>query len=136
MSEKAAVLREMLAKASRKLAAAQRDLDAKDWEDAVSRAYYAAFHAIPAVLHERGLSFSSHAQTLAAFNKECVRSGEFPADFTRKLDRLMKDRQYGDYSITIQPTEEAARHAVKDAEEILIARRRFLEDRTRPSDNR
>jgi uncharacterized protein (UPF0332 family) len=128
VNEKNTALREMLAKASRKLAAARRDLDAEDWEDAVSRGYYAAFHAITAVLHERGLSFSSHAQTLGAFNKECVRSGEFPADFTRKLDRLMKDRQYGDYGITIQPTEDGARQAVKDAEEILTACRRFLED--------
>jgi uncharacterized protein (UPF0332 family) len=133
VNEKSAGLREILAKASRKLAAAQRDLEARDWEDAVSRAYFGAFHAITAVLHERGLSFSSHAQTLGAFNRECVRSGEFPSDFTRKLDRLMKDRQYGDYSITIQPSEETARRAVKDAEEVVTACRRFLENRMRES---
>jgi hypothetical protein len=40
------VLERMLAKASGKLAAARRALAARDWDDASSRAYYAAFHAV------------------------------------------------------------------------------------------
>ena len=49
MTELPAILKAMLDKARQKLAAAQRAFDAGDWDDASSRAYYAAFHAVSAV---------------------------------------------------------------------------------------
>ena len=64
------VLRAMLRKAREKLASARKNLDSGFYGDVASRAYYAAFHAISAVLADRGLTFSSHAQTLGAFNRE------------------------------------------------------------------
>jgi uncharacterized protein (UPF0332 family) len=87
----------MLRKEDRKLAAAERLLETGDWEDASSRAYYAAFHAISAVLWKDGKSFTSHAQTLGAFNRDYVRAGAFPETVTRILNHRFKDRQKGDY---------------------------------------
>jgi uncharacterized protein (UPF0332 family) len=110
-----AAIRQMLLKARRKLAAAKRSLDAQDSDDASSRAYYAAFHAVSAVLWRRGLTYSSHAQTLGAFNRECVASGEFPKEFTRILARLFDDRQLGDYDAAHSIERETAERDVADA---------------------
>ena len=62
------VLDAMLAKADERLSTARRDLSASAFGDAAARAYYAAFHATSASLATRGLTFSSHSQTIGAFN--------------------------------------------------------------------
>jgi len=81
----AEVLRAILRKANEKLLAAKTDLKSLLFDDAVSRAYYAVYHAISAVLADLGLTFSSHAQTLGAFNKDFVKSGHFPKDTFAKI---------------------------------------------------
>jgi uncharacterized protein (UPF0332 family) len=125
-----AAIRQMLRKARRKLAAATRALGAEDWDDASSRAYYAAFHAVSAVLWKRGLTYSSHGQTLGAFNRECVASAEFPREFTRILTRLFENRQLGDYDVTDSIDREMARRDVDDARRIVEACATYLEERS------
>jgi uncharacterized protein (UPF0332 family) len=56
------MLNAMLAKAEQKLASARASLEAGYHDDAASRAYYAAFHAISAALAVKGLSYSSYGQ--------------------------------------------------------------------------
>ena len=94
-------LKGMLAKANGKLAAARRELKSGTPDEAVSRAYYAAYHAISAVLASQGCAFSSHAQTLGGFNARFVRTGLFPKDTTRILHRLFENRQTADYDWTV-----------------------------------
>lgn len=121
MTPRDVAIRQILRKARQKLRAGARALEAEDWDDASSRAYYAAFHAVSAVLWKRGLTYSSRAQTLGAFNRECVASGEFPRDFIRILTRLFEDRQLGDYDIVHSIDSETARRDVEDARRILEA---------------
>lgn len=97
MKASARSLKAIMAKAEEKLASAERELAAGFPGEASSRAYYAAFHAITAILATRGLSFSSHTQTIGAFNREFVKSGVFPAETTWRLQRLFEDRQTEDY---------------------------------------
>lgn len=95
------VLRSMFQKAKRKMEAARVDFDSGFYEDAVSRAYYGAFHALTAVLALHGLVYSSHTQALGSFNKKFVKTGIFKKQTTKILQRLFEDRQVGDYSWTI-----------------------------------
>jgi hypothetical protein len=125
-----AAIRQMLRKARQKLAAATRALEAEDWDDASSRAYYAAFHAISAVLWKRGLTYSSHGQTLGAFNRECVTSAEFPKEFTRILTRLFENRQLGDYDVADSIDSEMAHRDVDDARRIVEACATYLDERS------
>ena len=120
-------LKAMLAQANEKLRAAKLLLEGNAWADAMSRAYYAAFHAVSAALLSKGQTYSSHAQTLGAFNKEVVRSGIFPSEFTTFLTRLFEDRQSGDYDFEPGFTEVEARQDVADAERIVKAIQRYLD---------
>ena len=63
-------IQKLLDKARRRLDAAVRDLDAGDAEGAVSRAYYAAFHAASAALASEGLSAKTHAGAHNLFFKQ------------------------------------------------------------------
>lgn len=62
------ILKAMIHKAEEKLEVARKDFEMGYYGDATSRAYYAVFHAISAVLAKHGLTFSSHAQTIGTFN--------------------------------------------------------------------
>jgi uncharacterized protein (UPF0332 family) len=109
----------MLAKADRKLATARRSLAAADWEQTASSAYYAAIHAVTALLESRGLSFSNHGQTLGAFNKEFVATGQFPREAGRTLARLFDDRQDSDCELEVVISEEMAAADLADAADII-----------------
>lgn len=121
-----AVLKAMMEKAEEKLHAAQREFKEGFYGEAASRAYYAVFHAICAVLAERGLSFSSHSQAIGAFNREFIRPGVFPADTARKIQRLFEDRQTADYDWSIHVDEVTASEDVRDADWLVNACREYL----------
>ena len=113
------VLDAMLAKADERLSTARRDFAAAAFGDAASRAYYAVFHAISALLVTRGLTFSSHSQTIGGFNREFVKTGVFPPDTSRKLQRLFQDRPTADYDWYHHIEEADAGVAVSDAASIV-----------------
>lgn len=120
-------LRAMLKKAQRKLAAAHKDMELGFFGEACSRAYYAAFHAVSAVLAHHGLSFSSHAQTLAAFNREFVKTAVFPPNTFRKLQRLFEDRQMADYDWTREVDKQTAQENLNDTQWLVDACAKYLE---------
>ena len=119
-------LRGMMSKAREKLAAARRELDGGFSGEASSRAYYAVFHALSAVLASRRLAFSSHAQTLGAFNRQFVKTGIFPPETTRQLQRLFEDRQTADYDWASVMDPQTAAEDVADAGRILDACAAYL----------
>lgn len=128
------VLMDMMAKADQKLVSARTSLDAGHYDDAASRAYYGAFHALSAVLAQKGLSFSSHGQTLGAFNREVVKPGLLPPETFTKIQRLFQDRQTGDYDVSKSLDLDTGRRAVEDATWLVDECRRLI-DEHEPSDN-
>lgn len=111
----------MMAKAREKLSAAEREYEGGFYGESASRAYYAVFHALSAVLATRGLSFSSHSQTLGGFNKHFVKTEIFPIGTTRKLQRLFEDRQVADYDWIHTVDADTANEDVTAASEIVNA---------------
>ena len=117
----------MLTKAHNKLEAAKNLFEHGWFDDAVSRAYYSAFHAMNAVLISRGLSFSSHAQTIGVFNREFVKTGVFPKEFSRIIQDLFEDRETGDYDIDTLIDEQTARENIEKAENIIAGIEQYLD---------
>lgn len=118
----------MLARAAEKLKVAELLLENRAWDDAASRAYYAAFHAVSALLLSRGKTFSKHAQVLGAFNRDFVKTGIFDKSFTTLLMRLFEDRQTGDYDVISGLTEPEARQDVADAGKVVDAIECYLRE--------
>lgn len=117
----------VLSLANDKLKSAKILLKNKQYSDAASRAYYCAFHAISAILLSRDMSFSSHTQTIGAFNREFVKTELFPSYFGKRLVKMQMDREAGDYRTHSPIGKIIALEDVKMAEEILGACRQFLE---------
>jgi uncharacterized protein (UPF0332 family) len=57
---------------------------------AVTRFYYAAFHAARALLATRGLDSSRHSGVIALFQQHFVKPGVIAADIARALPRALE----------------------------------------------
>ena len=96
------------------------------YSDSISRAYYAVFHSLQAILLTIGLSFSKHSGIIGAFNKEFVYKEIFPRDFHKIIERLFKDRQIGDYEYEENLNSDDAKQDINDAENIILSIERYL----------
>ncbi len=119
-------LRLMMEKAGQTLAVAQTLHDHGHYDDATSRAYYAVFQALQAVLLTEGLSVSKHSGLLAVFNQRFIRTGRFPATAFRTVKRLFRDRQTGDYEYGVTIGEDESATNLRDAGELIADIRRYL----------
>ena len=109
----------MFSVANEKLASA-RSLHAQSYyNDALSLAYYAAFHGVSLLFFLKGQSFSRHGQLIGAFNKDFVVPGIFPKELGKALGRLYDARQSGDYDVFVKADREESGRGLTDAELIL-----------------
>lgn len=65
----------IFATAMEKLTVAKNLRDNGYLKDALSRAYYAAFHAVNLLLFLHGQSYSRHGQLIGAFNRDFIATG-------------------------------------------------------------
>jgi len=86
-----AIISGYIEKARKKLEVSERLLRSGDYDDAVSRAYYAAFHAAQALLLSEGERAETHKGVITLFGLLFVKSGKF-------------DRRFGKYTSPISRT--------------------------------
>lgn len=76
------------------------------WDTLVNRMYYAAFHAVSALMIHNAIQVHTHRGALAAFNKEFVRTGVFSVEEGHLFSQLEGMRERGDYNCFIDATED------------------------------
>ncbi|NQT91912.1 MAG: HEPN domain-containing protein [Lentisphaerae bacterium] len=119
-------LMEMLAKGRRALASAQRDTDAGDHDFASSRAYFGAFYAVEALLLTQDVTCSTHSGAISEFGKRFVATGLLPREFGKRIARLFRERQTGDYEFGMSIAEADAREDIDHARTIVDAAENWL----------
>ena len=102
----------LIERAKRYLKSAEVLLGEGDYESSVSRTYYAMFYSAQAILLTKNLSFSSHKGVISAFGEHFVKTGIFPKERGKELNKAFEKRQLGDYEYTFVISK-------KEAEEIL-----------------
>ena len=126
MNTKDDIIRLMINKAKDKLKTAKIDFDNGQYDDSVSRAYYAIFHALSAVLFYKGFQFTSHSQVIGMFNKQFVKTNIFPKNYTKIVHRIFEERQIGDYDIESSMDKKTALMDINDAEQIIKAIEQYM----------
>jgi uncharacterized protein (UPF0332 family) len=123
----AAQLTGMLQKSKRTLESARILLEDEDGEGASSKAYYAVFHMLQAVLLTKGLTYSKHSGVVAGFSQHFVKSGLFPVQSASVIRHLRRDREVGDYSYTEVLSSEEASKDVELAAELMAVLEKYLQ---------
>ncbi|MBI4473266.1 MAG: HEPN domain-containing protein [Acidobacteria bacterium] len=122
------LIRGYLVKAEEKLGVVNRLLAQRDFEDAVSRAYYAAFYAAQALLLSEDLESRSHGGLVDLIGLHFVKTGKLEKKFGRYLSNLMEDRQQSDYNLFSGLEKEDAEQSLEEAKAFVAEIRRQLSD--------
>lgn len=102
-------------------------LDSAAFSGAVSRAYYAMFHAATAALASRSLEFSKHSAMILGFGSNFAKTGLVEREYHQMLLKAFESRELADYDIYSKPEREWAETAVDQAERFLERMAKFLE---------
>ena len=116
-----------LDKANEKLRVAQQLLHDDAYDDAVSRAYYAVFHAAHAVLLTEGVTATTHQGLVNLFGLHLVKTGKFERRFGKYLANLKDDRETSDYEICSTIDRATATEAIAEAKQFLAAAQQYLQ---------
>lgn len=76
------------------------------WDTAANRMYYAAFHAVSALLIYNAIQVRTHKGSIVVFNKEFVRTGVFSEEEGKLYAQLEGLRERGDYNCFIDASEQ------------------------------
>jgi len=109
----------LIERARRYLKSAEMLLRDRDFESTVSRTYYAMFYCAQAALLTKELSFSSHKGVISAFGEHFVKTGIFPKEMGRELNRAFEKRQVGDYEYTFVIEEAEAATMLQSGREFV-----------------
>ena len=105
-------LRLELERGDASLRAAEALLALALWDDAISRAYYAAFQWLRALLFTEGLEARTHAGTHDLFFQHFVATGRAPRELAKRFAVLQKLREQADYARAFRATEADAREQI------------------------
>ena len=114
-----ALVKGYMEKAENRLKAAESLFELGYYDDVVSRAYYAVFHAVQALLLTEGEKAETHKEVLTLFSLLFIKTGRFRKEFGKYLSNLKDDRESGDYEVFSYIDEETAKNALVEAREFL-----------------
>ena len=115
-------------RARQALAAARSLCGAGLFDDAASRAYYAAFHGASAALMARGLTVRKHGALIGAVHRQLIHGGVVPAETGKWLTWLFELRSVGDYAEIIHVNEQQALLALTRAQQLVETFEGLLRD--------
>ena len=98
----------------------------KYWDDVISRAYYAMFHAATAVLHNINIQRFSHHALIAAFGEHIAKMNLMDTKFHRYLLDAFSARSESDYFPVSKASKEEALSMIKKAKEFISAAKEYL----------
>lgn len=114
-------------KGHRSLTTAKKLFADRDYDFAVSRAYYAMFYLAEAALLSQGMAFSSHKAVIGAFGRVFVKPGHLPAEMHRALRKGFMERAIGDYDARQVYPRERAEGVLDGAQRFVTVVSEFLE---------
>lgn len=119
---------QLLEKAARAIATAERLLESRDPDVATGRAYYAMFYVAEALLNERDLRFRKHAGIHSAFGEHFAKPGLVDAKYHRWMLAAFEKRITADYGVEETIEADEARVLIQQAREFLHEAHRYLAD--------
>ena len=95
-------------------------LEASRYRAAANRLYYAAFYAAIAVLLSRRLEYSKHSAVIAFFDREFIRTGILPREYSRTLHRAFSERQQDDYMPFVEMDPDELNRLLTDVRAMIV----------------
>ena len=91
-----------------------------------AQSYYTMFYLAEALLHSKGLEFSSHSALIAAYGKEFAKTELLNPEFHRRLITVERRRAVAHYGAESSVSDESALESYQWAEEFMRAVKAYL----------
>lgn len=91
-----------LSRANEILSFIPKYIEMGDYNTAVNRSYYAAFHAMKALELLDNFDHKKHSGVIAYFRQHYIKTGIFEKEMSGMIDRLQNQREDSDYNVTIK----------------------------------
>jgi uncharacterized protein (UPF0332 family) len=123
-------INDYLDKSEEKLASAELLLQNSKFGDAISRAYYAVFHSIVAVLRLKkvDLKVHKHVYILNQFKTHFIDTTLLSIEILPKLQNMKVSRENADYNIHQVPDRVEAQAILADAKSIITEINEFIHE--------
>ena len=89
------------------------------WNNIANRLYYAAFHAVTALLINSGHNVGTHQGAVVQLNKYYVKTGVLSVEDGAFYSQLQTLREKADYNCTYNATEKDVITRIKETEEFI-----------------
>lgn len=96
---------------------------------AISRAYYAAFHAATALLISKGLEVKSHQGLGKMFSLHFIKTGLMDSKFSRILSLAQKYREEADYNSEYVFTIDDAQKTYQEVQDLCMTAEAILREK-------
>ncbi len=93
--------------------------DSEKYYGAANRSYYAAFHAMSALLIYDGYSMKKHSEVISKFRELYIKTGIFETEVSEMIAALFKIRTECDYDTFYVVAKADVEEQIKNAELIL-----------------
>lgn len=127
------VINYLLQKADQSLESARSEFQAKRFDFAVNRAYYACFYSASAVMLQRGKQFVKHTGLRSAIHKDLVKPGLLDYQWGKVFDRAFEARHEADYLILFTFPSEQVETIIQESRDFVQVMRGLLADGSPPS---
>lgn len=125
------VAKQLIIRSEGKLTSAQILLEKDRIDDAISRAYFAAFLAARAFLYLLGMSPNTHQEIETMFELKILKEDLLPSTIGRALNELFEARQISDYAVIVFYTKEDGVHFIEEANAIINGIKNVIRDKFR-----
>jgi len=112
-------IREYLNNAEDRIKSAEILMKKNQYNDAVSRVYYAFFDAATAALLTKNLTAKTHHGLIMLFEENFIKTGEMKKEISRWLRKAKEAREEADYEIYKKFKKEDVETGVKAAKEFI-----------------
>lgn len=85
----------------------------------VNRSYYAMFTMVQALLLTKDIFSKTHQGAMSKFHEQFIKTNKLPVDLGKMLNETFEKRQFGDYDVDANISEEEARKVLEDARTFL-----------------
>lgn len=113
-------------KAVRSLEVAEAIYKGGSFDFAASRAYYAYFYTVEALLLSQGISVSSHKEAISQYGLHFAKTKQLDPAFHKMMRRAFGLRQIGDYMVEKPVNPRDAEEVIREGWGFLEAARAYL----------
>ncbi|GBU22678.1 hypothetical protein R80B4_02590 [Fibrobacteres bacterium R8-0-B4] len=111
------------------LQGSERELAADAFKNAANRSYYCIFHAMRAVLALDSFDSKKHSGVISAFNRDYIKTGVFPVEFSKVIDSAFRVRNESDYENFYLVSKNKVVAQVESAKTFLDAAEKYVNGR-------